>query len=375
MEDKLKSVKRLGIKNSLINSFFALVFSLLLGMIFIIASGYSPIDSYKAIFGVSLGTLKGFALSLSQATPIMFTGLSFALAYRVRMINTGAEGQLYAGAIAAAIIGAYVTNVPSVVHIPLAFGVAFIAGGFAALMVALAKVYFGANEIIMTLMLNQIIILFTSFLANGPLKPPGSGVGQTERILDSAKLTKIIPQTQLTTAIFLVIAVALILQFILDKTVFGYEIKITGNNLKAAQVAGINVARTYITTFALSGAVAGLGGAAMVLGVNYRFIEGFSSSYGFAGISIAALAAYSPAAVILSAFLIGILKSGTITLNRITSIPVEFVEVIQVLIIIFVAAPRLIRSILDTFKKIKNKLAKIQPKVSKEQTINGGESE
>ena len=188
-----------------------------------------------------------------------------------------------------------------------------------AFFVALAKIKFGANEIIMTLMLNEIIQLFTSYLANGPLKPPGSGVGQTERIADSAKLVKLIPQTQLTIAIFVVIIVAILLQFMLDRTVFGYEIQVTGLNLRAAKVAGISVPKTYLTTFALSGAVAGLGGAAMVLGVNYRFIEGFSSGYGFAGISVAALAAYSPVGVILSAFLIGILKAGTITLNRTTS--------------------------------------------------------
>ena len=353
MNEQMKSAKRTAMKNSFINSFFALVFSLLLGMIFIGISGYSPLESYKAIFGVSLGTVKGFALSLSQATPIMFTGLSFALAYRVRMINTGAEGQLYAGAMAAALVGAYITNLPGVIHVPLALLAAIVAGGAVAFFVALAKIKFGANEIIMTLMLNEIIQLFTSYLANGPLKPPGSGVGQTERIADSAKLVKLIPQTQLTIAIFVVIIVAILLQFMLDRTVFGYEIQVTGLNLRAAKVAGISVPKTYLTTFALSGAVAGLGGAAMVLGVNYRFIEGFSSGYGFAGISVAALAAYSPVGVILSAFLIGILKAGTITLNRTTSIPVEFVDVIQVLVIIFVAAPALIQAILKQVHKFK----------------------
>ncbi|RGY96178.1 ABC transporter permease [Clostridium sp. AM58-1XD] len=355
MKQQEKSAKSTAMKHAFINSFFALVFSLLLGMVLIAASGYSPWESYKAIFGVSLGTVKGFALSLSQATPIMFTGLSFALAYRVRMINTGAEGQLYAGAMAAALVGAYITNLPAPIHVPLALLAAFAAGGLVALLVAMAKVKFGANEIIMTLMLNEIIQLFTSYLANGPLKPAGSGVGQTERIADSAKLAKLIPQTQLTVAIFVVILVAILLQFMLDRTVFGYEVQVTGLNLKAAQVAGISVPRTYLITFALSGAVAGLGGAAMVLGVNYRFIEGFSSGYGFAGISVAALAAYSPVGVILSAFLIGILKAGTITLNRTTSIPVEFVDVIQVLVIIFVAAPALIQAILKIFKKFSNK--------------------
>lgn len=345
MTDKMKSVKKIQRRQSFANSIGALFFSLLLGMVFIYAMGYSPIESYKAIFGISLGTVKGFALSMSQATPLMFTGMAFALAYRVKMINTGAEGQLYIGALSAALVGVYVTSLPGFVHVPLALAAAFIAGGLVAGAVALAKAYTGANEIILTLMLNSVIIFFTSYLVNGPLKPEGSGVGQTEKIAETAKLTRLIPQTQLTTAIILAIVVALLAEFLINRTVFGYEVKVTGHNFTAAKVAGINVSRISILTFALSGAIAGLGGAAMVLGVNYRFVDGFSSGYGFAGISIAALAAYSPIAVIPSAMLIGILRAGTITLSRTTSIPVELVDLIQVLVIIFVAAPTMIKPI------------------------------
>jgi len=273
--DNLKSSKYSNLRSSVVNSFFALVFSLVLGAVFIWVTGYSPFETYKAIFGLSFSTIKGFALTLSQATPLMFTGIAFALAYKVKMINTGAEGQLYAGAMAAALVGAYVTNLPGIVHIPLALLVAFIAGGIIAGLVAIARVYTGASEIILTLMLNNVIILFTSYLANGPLKPEGSGVGQTERIADSARLMRLVPQTQLTIALLIVIAVAIIIQFMLDRTVFGYELKVTGNNRRAAEVAGINVSKISILTFALSGAIAGMGGAAMVLGVNYRFIEGF----------------------------------------------------------------------------------------------------
>lgn len=367
MIKKTDNAKRIGMRNSFTNSAIALVISLILGMIIIGVSGYSPLESYIAIFGVSLGTVKGFALSLSQATPLMFTGLAFAFAYKVKMINTGAEGQLYAGAIASAIVGAYITNLPTGIHIFAAFAAAFIAGGLVALFVALCKVYLKANEIIMSLMLNEIIILFTSYLSNGPLKPEGSGIGQTKVIEETAKLSKLIPQTQLTTAIFVAILAAIILQYLLEKTVFGYEVKVTGQNLNAANVAGINVPKAYLTTFALSGAIAGLGGAAMVLGVNYRFIEGFSSGFGFGGISIAALAAYNPIGVIFSAFLIGILKAGTITLNRTTSIPVELVDIIQVLILIFVAAPALIRSIKKWTKKVR-------AKSGNEQKTYGGEN-
>lgn len=351
MKEKHLNVKRQNARQSIFTSVFALLFSLLLGAVLLAVCGYSPIESYSAIFGASLGTVKGFALSLSQATPILFTGLSFAIAYRVRMINTGAEGQLYAGAMAGALVGAYVTGLPAPLHVSLCLLAAALAGGLIAALVVFLKVKFGANEIILTLMLNEVIVLFTSYLANGPLKPEGSGIGQTEKIQDTAKLIRLIPQTQLTIALIVGIVLAVVLQFMLNRTAFGYEIQVTGYNLKAARTAGINVSKTYLIAFSISGAVAGLGGAAMSLGINYRFMEGFSASYGFAGISVAALAAYSPVGVILSSFLIGILKAGAITLNRTTSIPIEFVSVIQVLVIIFVAAPKLIHSILSLPKK------------------------
>lgn len=351
MENKVRSAKYQDAKSALVTSVFALVFSLLLGAVIIALSGYSPLETYKAIFGISLGTQKGIALSLSQATPIMFTGLAFAVAFKVRMINTGAEGQLHMGAMAAAIVGAYVTGLPSGIHVPLAMLAGFVAGGLAALFVAFLKVRFGAGEVITTLMLNQVLILFTGYLANGPLKPEDSAMPQTEMIAESARLTKLIPKTQLTTAILVAVAAAFVMQFILTRTTFGYEMQVTGLNLKAANTAGIHVAKVYLITFALSGAIAGFCGSSLVLGTNYRFVEGFSNNYGFAGISVAALAAYNPIAVILSAILFGILKAGAITLNRTTPIPVEFVDVIQVLVVIFVAAPTMVRAILSLPKK------------------------
>ncbi|WP_312430041.1 ABC transporter permease [Lacrimispora sp.] len=337
----------------LLTSVFALFFSLLLGALIIWLSGYSPIQSYAAIFGYSLGTVKGIALSLSQATPILFTGLAFAIAYRVRMINTGAEGQLYMGAVGSAVIGAYFVSLPRMFHLPLTLLAGMAMGGLAALLVAFLRVRFGASEIITSLMLNEVFILFTGYLANGPLKPDGSLQAQTEMIAMTARLHKLIPKSQLTTAILLGIILAVMTQFILKITIFGYEMNVTGLNTHAAQTAGINTSRIQLITFSLSGAVAGLCGSALVMGTNFRFVEGISPSYGFAGISVAALAAYNPVAVIPSAILFGILKAGAITLNRTTPIPVEFVDVIQVLVVVFVAAPRMVRAILEIPKRIK----------------------
>ena len=352
-------------RESVIISCVSMIISLIIGAILLYLSGYSPMRSYATIFGYSLGSLKGFALSLSQATPLLFTGLSFAIAYKVKMINTGAEGQLYLGAITAALTGYYFGALPSFLLIPICFISAALAGGLAAAFVAFLKNKFGASEIILTLMMNEVIIYITSYLANGPFKAEGSVIAQTERISETAKLSKLIPQTQLTSAFILGIAIALMLQFMLNKTVFGYEIKVTGYNLKAARTAGINAKRTYFYTFFISGAVAALGGAALVLGVNYRFVEGFSQNFGFGGISVAALAGYSPAGVILSSFLIGVMKAGSVNANRITQMPTDFVSLIQVLVVIFVAAPMLIKSIgkipsrvIESIKKRKSEVVR-----------------
>lgn len=355
MKDKSQNVKRENAKQAVISSVLAFAFSLFLSALLLLACGYSPVESYIAIFGSSLGTVKGFALSLSQATPLLFTGLAFAIAYRVRMINTGAEGQLYAGAMAAALVGAYVSGLPAIIHVPLCLLAAALAGGLLAGMVAYLKNRFGASEIILTLILNEIIVLFTSYLANGPLKAEGSGVGQTDKIQDSARLFRLIPQTQFTIALLIGVVLAIILQLVLNHTAYGYEIQVTGFNLKGARTAGINAKRTYLMTFAISGAVAALGGAAISLGVNFRFTDGFSASYGFGGISVAALAAYSPFGVILSSFLIGVLKAGAITVNRTTNIPIEFVSVLQVLVIIFVAAPKFFQNFIELPKKLKKR--------------------
>ncbi len=351
----MKINKKSAGSGALLTSVFALLFSLLLGALIIWLAGYSPIQSYAAIFGYSLGTVKGMALSLSQATPILFTGLAFAIAYKVRMINTGAEGQLYMGAIGSAVIGAYLAGMPRMIHLPLTLLAGMLMGGLAALLVASLRVKFGASEIITSLMLNEVFILFAGYLANGPLRPDGSPQPQTEMIAETARLSKLIPKTQLTTAILIGVVLAILVQFILKRTNYGYEMNVTGLNPTAAKTAGIPTSRIHLITFSLSGAVAGLCGSALVMGTNFRFVEGISSSYGFAGISVAALAAYNPIAVIPSAILFGILKAGAITLNRTTPIPIEFVDVIQVLVVVFVAAPRMVRAILDIPKRIKAK--------------------
>ncbi len=332
-------------------SVFALAFALGIGAIVMWVSGYSPAETYKAIFVGTLTTQKGIVLALSQATPLMFSGLAFAIAYKVKMINTGAEGQLHIGAMASVLVGIYVTGLPMALHIPLALLVGALAGGLIGLFVTFLKVRFGASEIVTTIMLNEVLILFTSYLCNGPFLAKDAAIPQTELVEKTARLPKLVARSQLTIAIFIAIGIALLLYILFKKTALGYEMQVTGSNTKSASTAGISVNRVYYITFFISSAVAALCGSALALGVNGRFLEGFSNKYGFAGISVAALAAYNPLAVILSAILFGVLKAGAMTLNTSASVPVEFVDVIQALVVVFVAAPRLIDAILSRFGK------------------------
>ena len=352
---KFKSKYEESIRTFL-RSVFAFLLALLVGAIFIEMSGYSAIETYMAIFEGSIGSSKGRVLALSQATPLLLTGMAFAIAYKVKLINVGAEGQLYTGAIASAIIGAYLLNLSPILHTSIAVLGGMIGGGLIGLLMGYLKIKFGANEIIIGIMLNEVLILIATWLGAGPLKADGSSVIQTERILGSAELSKLVPRSQLTTAFIIAVVLAVVLEFVMRKTVFGYETQVVGKNLDAAKNAGINVSRIYLITIFISGALAGLAGSALTLGVHYRFIENISAGLGFAGISVAALAAYNPIGAILSAVLFGVLKAGAMTLNRTTLIPVEFISVIQATVVVFVAAPALMDSITELFRKGTNKI-------------------
>lgn len=336
------------IRTSILSLFFAIV----IGGAIIAFAGYSPLETYIAMFRGSLGSKKGIILSLTQATPLIFTGLSFAIAYRVKLVNLGAEGQLYLGAMAAAIVGYYVQGLNQFAHVSVTLFASAVVGGLAGLFIGFLRVRFGAREVITSIMLNEIIILFTSFLAAGPLKGVNSVTVQTERIAKTAMLPVLAKQSQLTIAFLLAFLIAVLLWILLQKTVVGYEMRVTGFSKRAAETGGIKVWKIYLLTIFISGAVAGLGGASQVMGVNRRFVEGFSASFGFAGISVAALAVYNPVAVVFSGIVFGILKAGAMTVSRTTSIPVEFVSVIQALVVVFMAAPKLGLDVLSVPRKL-----------------------
>jgi simple sugar transport system permease protein len=328
----------------------AIVVAFLVGALVLIATGYSPVDVYTAMIMGAFGDVYGVGQTLTQATPIIFTALAFLFSFKCGLFNIGAEGQLIMGGFTAALIGISFSDLPAPIHILLALLAGALIGGLWGFLPAFLKARFGAHEVITTMMFSYIATYLTSYFVNYPFKAPG-WVAETVPIADSAELPRILPPTQLSASIIIAVAMAGAVYYILQKTTLGYEVRASGLNPSAAENGGINVKRTMILAFIFSGALAGLGGAGEVLGVHYRFIQGFSPGYGFDGLAVALVGGLNPVGVLLAGVLFGALRSGGMLMTRATHVPLDIVVIIQALVIVFVAAPNLIKYFLRWRKK------------------------
>ena len=323
-------------------SLAAIGIAILVGALFILLSGESPIEAYGALLKGALGSPKSIANTISKSIPLAFTGLAVALGSRCGMLNIGAEGQLHAGAMAAVLTALSLSSFPA----PVVLIVSIIAGILAGMIVGGIPGFFKArlntNEVIVAIMLNYICTLFTSWLVNGPVKSDGS-TAQTEVLPEGVWLGRLIPQTQLTTALFILIAVAVLMYIFLWKTSVGYQLRAVGANPSSAGTAGIRVKLYMVMAMVLSGGLAALAGITEVFGKYHRFIEGFSPSFGFTGIAVAILGRNHPAGVLLTALLFGIMDMGALRMSRVTDVSTNMVTVVQSLVILLVAAPELIK--------------------------------
>ena len=323
-------------------SLAAIGIAILVGALFILLSGESPIEAYGALLKGALGSPKSIANTISKSIPLAFTGLAVALGSRCGMLNIGAEGQLHAGAMAAVLTALSLSSFPA----PVVLIVSIIAGILAGMIVGGIPGFFKArlntNEVIVAIMLNYICTLFTSWLVNGPVKSDGS-TAQTEVLPEGVWLGRLIPQTQLTTALFILIAAAVLMYIFLWKTSVGYQLRAVGANPSAAGTAGIRVKLYMVMAMVLSGGLAALAGITEVFGKYHRFIEGFSPSFGFTGIAVAILGRNHPAGVLLTALLFGIMDMGALRMSRVTDVSTNMVTVVQSLVILLVAAPELIK--------------------------------
>jgi general nucleoside transport system permease protein len=323
----------------------AVLLAVLIGAIILLISGANPIHAYAALLRGSFGSSTAFGRTLEKATPLILNGLAVAFAFKAGMFNIGAQGQLLFGAITAAFLGFSIHGLPPYIHMPLALLGGALAGGLYGLIPGVLKAYRGAHEVITTIMLNYIAINITDYLSDGPWKDtsPGNIVARTPVIDPSASIGKL---GHIPIGFVLAIVIAFIVWWLLWKTTVGFEIRMVGLNPSAARYAGIKVARTLILTMFISAILAGAGGAVETLGVVGRYQPGFNTGLGFDGITIAMLGKTHPFGVIPAAILVGAMKAGASEMQFSSGVPKEITDVIQALILFFVAADVIVRTLL-----------------------------
>jgi simple sugar transport system permease protein len=309
-----------------------------LSTLILILAKQNVAEAYRALYQGAFGDLWSISRTLRWTTPLLFTGLGAAVAFQAGMVNVGLDGQLYLGAVAATWIAITFTGLPKFLLVPLAFLAAALAGAVWASLAGWMKVRHNANEVVTTLMMNYIAILFTDYLVRYPLHAEGTAGESvaTVSIASQARLATIIPGTQVSTGlIYGLLAVALVYYFS-TRTAPGYELKIIGANPRFALSSGVPVARRQVQVMALSGLLAGLGGAIEILGVQGRFITRFANGLGFDGVSAALLAQNNPIGVLVGALFMGAIKSGGLALEMFSDVPRAMVTVLMGIVILTV---------------------------------------
>ena len=340
--DWKKIIKELSIPLLAISSAF------IIGTIVLLATGYDPVSTYSSLLKGAFGGVNNISDTLLEATPLIFTGLAVAFAFRCGLFNIGAEGQILVAGLTAAWVGTW-SGLPWIVHIPLTLIAAAVAGALWVFIPAFLKAKLGVHEVITTIMFNYIAFSFTAYFNLKILAEPGQI--QTPDIEPSAHLWRLSSlwdmHSYFNFGFVIALVVAAFIYYLLWKTTIGYEIRAVGNNPDAAEYGGIDSTKMILLALLISGALAGLGGAERTMGLYHNFRNGFSPGYGFTGIAVALLGRNHPLGVILSAILFGALTNGRDYMNMLAGVPVDLVTILQSIIILFVASDLLFRRLLS----------------------------
>mgnify|MGYP005852278363 CR=1 FL=1 len=294
--------------------------------------------AYALMAKGALGTPFALSETLTRATPLIFTGLAAAVAFRARLWNIGAEGQLYLGALAAVVAGTAFAG-PSWTLAPVAMAAGAAAGAAAAAGPAWLKARLGVDEVVVTLLMNFVILLFVQMMLEGPLKDPmGMGWPQSEPLPDAARLPRLFDRLRVHAGLPLALALAVLAHLALARTTAGFRVRAVGENPAAARHAGLPVARTLVAVGVVSGALAGLAGAGEVAGPKGYVTADLSPGFGYAGIAVAMLAGLSPLGVVAAALFVAAVFVGADSMSRAIGVSTYLADLIVALTLIFVLA-------------------------------------
>jgi simple sugar transport system permease protein len=305
----------------------AIVFTLAVTSLLVAWAGAPVGRAYALLLEGGFGSRFAITETLTRATPLVFTGLAAAVAFRARLFNIGAEGQLYAGALAAVAVGAL--DAPPLLLFPAMLLAAMVAGALLLLGPALLKSRLGVDEVVTTLLLNFIVLLFVSAMLDGPMKDPGAmGWPQSVALPDALQLGKLVERSRVHTGLLVALVLAAALWALLKYTTLGFEIRAVGANPRAARFAGMPVNATTVKVALLSGALAGLAGAVEVAGRTGYVTLDMSPGYGYSGIVIAMLAMLNPLGVVAAAVFVAGMLVGADSMSRAVTVPTYIADVI-----------------------------------------------
>ncbi|HEY3412865.1 MAG TPA: ABC transporter permease [Armatimonadota bacterium] len=314
----------------------SLVAGLLIGAVVILATGGSVAQAFAAFLSGALGGRYEISETLVRAIPLLFTGLAVAVAFRGGVWNIGAEGQLLAGATAVAALGRAGEAWPAWALVPMLFVAAAAAGAAWGGIAAFLKVKRNVPEVIATIMLNFLALNLVSALIHGPLIEKARSYPQSEPLSPAATLPVLVPPARVHAGLFIAIVVAAAIGVWLFRSVHGYRVRVVGQNLKAAEAAGFDPPRIIWHVFLLGGAIAGLGGAVEMMGVNHILTDSFSPGWGYTAIAVALLGELRPAGVCLAALLFGALDAGAGAMEAQANVSHVVAQVVQGVVIFIV---------------------------------------
>jgi len=298
--------------------------------------------------------------SLVAATPYILVGLAVALGFRAGLFNIGAEGQYFVGGLTSVLVGYSIRGLPLAIHLPLMLLAGVVGGGIWGAIPGLLKATTGAHEVINTIMMNYIAFAVSDWLLSGPMQRPGFRPISPE-IQPSAMMPKLFPSPiRLHAGFFLALACAALVYWLLFRTTIGFELRTVGANPRAARYAGISITRNYVLAMFLSGGLAGLAAGNDISGLIGYMPNAFSAGYGFDSIALALLGRSHPVGVVLAALLFGTLRAGATRMQSVARIPVDIIEILQAMVIIFIAAPEIIRA-LYRLRRTREEVGRVLP--------------
>ncbi len=318
-----------------LGSFVASVF---FGGVIIALFGADPIEAYRGMMIGALGDQDAVLATLAKWIPLLLATFSISVAFNGGMWNIGAEGQLYVGAFAATWVGLTFGGLPSVVMMPLALAFGLGAAALWAWIPAKLNLDNGLNIVVLTIMLNSLGVLATQALTVGPYAGKEVAAGATDRIPEAMRFAKLTDFSNLNTGAFLALAVILAVTVVMLFTVRGYDWRMCRLNGRFARYGGVNVRKVQMSAMLLSGLLAGLAGALLVMGEQYRFRTAISPGYTWTGMILAMMVAYHPVGGIGVSLIYAIMESGALEMELMTDVPVEVVQIVMCLAVLFVSA-------------------------------------